>query len=284
MPHQATGADNPLAEQRVRQLREQQVLITQALNQAAQPHQPKELRWTKGQKVWLDAKNLALPYGSIKLAPRCHGPFEIMKVLSPVTYQLCLPPQWTIHPTFHTSLLMPYIETNQYGENYSRPPPKPPPDLIDNQEQYKVKAIRDHQRRGKKWSLQYLIKWKGYPESDNTWEPVKHVQAPKIVRQYHQHHPLEHIRQAHLCVPHCPTWLPVPPLALPVTPTVTTHLTQVFLSPLHPSGTSHHPLGMNLHLQPYLSVSRPLSGSLETQCHAYIEHTCRLDMPLNGII
>jgi hypothetical protein len=71
--HQATGADNPLVEQQVHQLREWRILITQALNQVAQPHQPKEARWAKGQKVWLDAKNLALPYGSIKLAPRRHS-------------------------------------------------------------------------------------------------------------------------------------------------------------------------------------------------------------------
>ena len=87
--------------------------------------------------MWLDTKNLALPYGSIKLAPRHHGPFEITKVVSPVIYQLCLPPQWTIHPTFHASLLMPYKETEQHGKNFS----SPPPDLIDDQEQYKVEAV-----------------------------------------------------------------------------------------------------------------------------------------------
>jgi hypothetical protein len=38
---------------------------------------------------------------------------------------------------FHTSLLTPYIETKEYGENFSRPPP----DLINNEEQYEVEAI-----------------------------------------------------------------------------------------------------------------------------------------------
>jgi len=89
-----------------------------------------EVRWKKGQEVWLDTKNLALPYGTIKLALRRHGPFKIEKVLSPVAYQLCLPLQWTIHPVFHTSLLTPYTETKEHRENYSRPPP----DLIDNRE------------------------------------------------------------------------------------------------------------------------------------------------------
>jgi hypothetical protein len=99
-----------------------------------------EARWKKGQKVWLEAKNLSLPYGSIKLAPRRHGPFLIKRVISPVVYQLCLPPQWTIHPVFHASLLTPYVETKEHGENFSRPPP----DLIDDEEQYKVEAIRSH--------------------------------------------------------------------------------------------------------------------------------------------
>jgi hypothetical protein len=95
-----------------------------------------------GQKVWLEVKNLALPYGSIKLAPRRQGPFEITQVISLVTYKLALPPQWTIHPVFHASLLTPYIEMEQHGANYSRPPP----DLMEDEEQYEVETILSHQR------------------------------------------------------------------------------------------------------------------------------------------
>jgi hypothetical protein len=65
---------------------------------------------------------------------------------------------------FHASLLAPYMETKEYGENFSRPPS----DLINNEEQYKAEAIRSHQHQGRKKQLQYLIKWKGYPESNNT--------------------------------------------------------------------------------------------------------------------
>jgi hypothetical protein len=146
----------------------------------ANRQKPTEVEWEKGQKVWLEAKNLSLPYGLIKLASRRHGPFLIKRVISPVVYQLRLPPQWTIHPVFHTSLLTPYIETKEHGENFSRPPP----DLINDEEQYEVEAIRSHRRQGRKKQLQYLIKWKGYPESDNTWEPADHVQAPQLIRQY----------------------------------------------------------------------------------------------------
>jgi len=74
-PCQVEGMSNPLAEQQVRQLREQRILATQALNRVANSHTPKESWWKKGQEVWLEAKNLLLPYGSVKLAPRRHSPF-----------------------------------------------------------------------------------------------------------------------------------------------------------------------------------------------------------------
>jgi hypothetical protein len=139
---QGEGTDNPLAEQRARQLGEQRVITTQALNKAAQSQPLDPPRFTKGQKVWLNAKNLALLYRSIKLVPRRHGPFEIEEVRSPVVYQLKLPLQWTIHPVFHASLLTPYVKTNEHGTNYTRPPP----DMIEGEEQYEVKAIRAHRQ------------------------------------------------------------------------------------------------------------------------------------------
>jgi hypothetical protein len=111
--------------------------------------------WKQGQKVWLEAKNLALPYGIAKLAPRWHGPFTITKVISPVAYRLQLPPQWVIHPVFHASLLTPYVETPKHRENFS----KPPLDLIRGEEQYEVETIRNHQHYGRGMQLQYLIKW-----------------------------------------------------------------------------------------------------------------------------
>jgi hypothetical protein len=189
-PAQGEGSDNPLAEHRVRKLIKRRIMATQALNRVAQKHSPDTPHWTKGQKVWLNAKHLTLPYGSIKLVPRRHGPFVIEEVRSPVVYRLRLPPQWNIHPIFHTSLLTPYVETMKHSKNYSRPPP----DMIEGEEQYEVKAIRSHQCNRRK--LQYLIKWKGYPESDNTWEPVDNVQAPLLIRKYHETHPLEDKRPA----------------------------------------------------------------------------------------
>ena len=42
--------------------------------------------WKVGDKVWLEATNLRIPYPSRKLMPKRHGPFEIAQVLSPPVY------------------------------------------------------------------------------------------------------------------------------------------------------------------------------------------------------
>lgn len=31
----------------------------------------------------------------------------------------------------------------------------------------------------------YMVKWKGYPESENTWEPKKNLKCPKLMKQFH---------------------------------------------------------------------------------------------------
>ena len=66
---------------------------------------------------------------------------------------------------------------------------RPPPDMIEGEVEYKVEAIQAHQYRQRK--LQYLIKWKGYLESNNTWEPVDNVQAPQLIKKHHATHSLE---------------------------------------------------------------------------------------------
>ena len=42
--------------------------------------------------------------------------------------------------------------------------------------------------------LQYLIKWWGYPESDNTWEPADQMHTLDLLQEYHKHWPLENIK------------------------------------------------------------------------------------------
>ena len=50
---------------------------------------------------------------------------------------------------------------------------KPPPEIINNEEEYEVESILDSKvLRGKRF---FLIKWKGYDSSENTWEPESNL-------------------------------------------------------------------------------------------------------------
>jgi len=100
--------------------------------------------------------------------------------MSPVNYRLKLPTQWSIHDVFHIDLLTPYHETDIHRANYSRPAP----DLVNDEEEYEVEAVLDTRRFGKGCKRQYLVKWKGYPDSDNEWVDHKDIHAPDAIREF----------------------------------------------------------------------------------------------------
>jgi hypothetical protein len=149
-------------------------------------------KYKEGDQVWLEGKNLRINQPTAKLAPRRHGPFKVIKVLSPVSYQLALPMQWSIHPMFHIDLLTPYRETITHGPNYQRPLP----DLVDGEEEYSVEKILDSRKFGRRQRLQYLVKWEGYPDSDNMWVDKDDVFADNRVREFKALNPAKetHIR------------------------------------------------------------------------------------------
>ena len=83
-----------------------------------------------------------------------------------------------IHNVFHVDLLIPYSETEAYGESFSQPPPE----LIDGNEEYEVEdIITDRTKRRKK---QFLVKWKGYPAFKNSWIDLKDLNAPELLQEY----------------------------------------------------------------------------------------------------
>ncbi len=142
-------------------------------------------KYHEGDYVWLEGRHLHTNQPTAKLAPKRHGPFLIIQVMSPINYQLKLPMQWSIHDVFHIDLLTPYQETNLHGSNYSRPTP----DLVDNEEEYKVEKILDSQQFSRGRKKQYLIKWKGYPDSDNEWVDKRNVHAPEVIREFENRNP-----------------------------------------------------------------------------------------------
>ena len=117
----------------------------------------------KGDKVWLDSRNLKTNYHK-KMKPKREGPFVITEVLGPMTYRLKLLTSWQVHDVFHATLLKPYKENEVYSKNFTRPPPE----LVEGEEVYEVETILNHRRQGQ--GYQYYVKWRGYPISDASWE------------------------------------------------------------------------------------------------------------------
>ena len=141
--------------------------------------------YVKGEQVWLEGKNLRTSHPTVKLHPKHFGPFKITEILSKMTYRLNLPPTWKIHNAFHGSLLTPYYETPECGPNYL----EPPPELVDGELEYEVEEILRTWCHGKGKNLQYLVKWKGYDKSQNTWEPKENVHAPDLVKEFYSANP-----------------------------------------------------------------------------------------------
>jgi hypothetical protein len=71
-----------------------------------------------------------------------------------------------------------------HGPNFSQPPPE----LIDEEEEYQVERIMGHRKMERGNKLQYLVKWMGYLDSDNTWEPVAQIHAPDLIKHYQRQH------------------------------------------------------------------------------------------------
>jgi len=52
------------------------------------------------------------------------------------------------------------------------------------EEEYTVEKILDKRTRGGK--TEYLIKWEGYPDSENTWEPDENLDCPEIISAFEE--------------------------------------------------------------------------------------------------
>lgn len=131
-----------------------------------------------GDFVLLSSKDLTLRELCGKLRLKYQGPWRVSHVISPVAYKLALPASMRIHPVFHISKLEPYHSSPfPLPREFNRPPPV---DFIDGQEAYEVEAIVG--KRVINGVPKYEVKWKGYPDSENTFEPLEHLQRPAVLR------------------------------------------------------------------------------------------------------
>jgi hypothetical protein len=168
---------------------EQRLLAAQRVQSEHANKKRRDVVFKKGDQVWLSTAHLNLGDRVRKLTPKYTGPFIVEEVKSPVTYKLTLPPSLSrIHNVFHSSQLKPYYVDD--GQYIGRPRiSRPPPEIIDGEEEWEVEQILDHRTRriGRSTVVEYLVKWLGYPDSDNSWVPSGDVHASALVEEYQRH-------------------------------------------------------------------------------------------------
>ena len=161
-------------------------IISARMNSAANTNKQRKAtpsEYKPGSLVYLSTKNLSIPQGlTRKLIPKYIGPFKILKEYpNTSTFKLELPPTLRIHPSFHSSLLKPYIANDD--------------DLFPNRqnmwaytldlrqdEEYVVDSIIGHHRsEDKRRKLYFVALW---GNGEVTTEPLSYVDELEALDHY----------------------------------------------------------------------------------------------------
>ena len=89
-----------------------------------------------------------------------------------------------IHLVFHVDLLMKYRETDAHGPNYERPLPE----IVEGEPKWEVEKIINSQLHGRYKKLQFLVRWKGFPPSEDSWVPQLDLSAPDLIEDFYATH------------------------------------------------------------------------------------------------
>jgi hypothetical protein len=103
---------------------------------------------------------------NLKLSPRFFGPFQILQRIGSVAYKLDLPPETRIHLVFHVSCLK-----HKLGQQISLLPTLPSVDQM-GEIKPEPETLIDRRMSKKKGRVvtEVLVRWKGAPAEDDTWE------------------------------------------------------------------------------------------------------------------
>ena len=128
----------------------------------------------KGDKVYLLTKNWKTKKPKTKKLDNIKVRlFLVEKRTGPVNVKIRLPRDARVHPNFHILIIEPADQSTPLQETFHYQP--------EEEQEFKVEQILARK------SQRYLIKWKGYPDLENTREPLKNLEnCQLLLRQFQQ--------------------------------------------------------------------------------------------------
>jgi hypothetical protein len=126
-----------------------------------------------GDQVLVSNRHIKSTRPKKKLDWKFLGPGTITAQIGPSAFRIDLPELQKVHPVFHASLLEPYSPEGAIPH-----PNAPQQDTLREygDDVYEVERIVDRRRNeDDKW--EYLVKWTGYPEEENSWEIGPNISA-----------------------------------------------------------------------------------------------------------
>ena len=188
-PHQGDAVQRvPATSDFIQELRSSMGRAKEVLERSMQRYKEvadtrrQEQKYSVGDRVLLSTANIALPRNlTRKLARLYDGPFKVKACIGDNAYELELPASVRLHPVFNVSQLRPYRDPSaRFPGRVTEPQP---PIVVDGEEDYEVEAILGHRDRRRR--REYLVKWVGYPDLDNTWVPASNLgNAPDVLEGY----------------------------------------------------------------------------------------------------
>ncbi|KAL8366740.1 hypothetical protein RB595_010549 [Gaeumannomyces hyphopodioides] len=138
----------------------------------------RQVEFEVGDKVWLELGKAYKLKGrqNKKEAPRRQGPYDIVRKVSPLAYELDFKKsdlQSRLHPVVSIQYLTKY---NCDDDPFHRKPPAPGPveytpsdeDSDADSPSYEVERVVTHGLYGRNKRPRYLVRWKGYGEAEDT--------------------------------------------------------------------------------------------------------------------
>lgn len=115
-----------------------------------------------------------------KWLPKYLGPFQVLRKVSTNAYKIDFPQTIRVHGTVNVEALKDYRKPC----SLHAPSSPPPPVQVGSDVEYEIEKLLSKRKRGRGW--QYLVKWKGYPDHDNSWISAKELKnnASKTIQEF----------------------------------------------------------------------------------------------------